>query len=64
MRVVCESCGQESEEADMGSDCVGTDDGENWSNHICPFCGFWNDTHRVWAAKGQKCDAIDLREEV
>jgi hypothetical protein len=49
MRVICEDCKKESDEKDMGADCRLAGESEHWSNHVCPYCGFWNDTDVVEA---------------
>ena len=62
MRVICEQCEKESNEADMGADACGRiEGGEDWSNHICRHCNFWNYTPAVWDAKSAGKDLTDLR---
>jgi hypothetical protein len=62
MRVICEQCETESNEADMDADCRGDDTmDEEWSNHICPHCNFWNYSPSVWDAEGAGKDLVDLR---
>jgi len=60
VRVVCENCGQESLEEKMNADAMETVGDERFSNHICPFCDFWNDTRRVWMARDEGLKVIDL----
>jgi hypothetical protein len=62
MRVICEQCETESNEADMDADsCEHIEGGEDWSNHICPHCSCWNYTPAVWDAKSAGKDLVDLR---
>jgi hypothetical protein len=62
MRVICEGCEKESNEADMDSDSYEhMEGGEDWSNHICPHCDFWNHSPTVWDARRAGKDLADLR---
>ena len=37
----CKECMWVGVEADMEADYIGGDEGESWSNWICPQCGTW-----------------------
>lgn len=44
-RYRCKECGKISTEDEMLADYYPADDGEAWSNWICPKCKIWGDPY-------------------